>query len=393
MIKVEALDHNFRGIAKLNNKVVFINNALPNEIVELKITNDKKNYMEADVLRYIKESEDRIVSKCPYYNECGGCNLLHITYEKGLEFKQNKVLNILNKYLNCDIKVNNIVRSDNEFNYRNKATFHVNNKIGYFKDKSNDIIEVNNCLLVDDRINDAIKYLSKLDLKNISEITCRIGTDKLMIIITSKKDIDITPIKDISNSIYINDKLVYGDKNIYNTIGNYKFIISPSSFFQINNNICKKLYDKIKEETINSKNILDLYCGTGTIGIYVSENKNVLGIEINEEAIKDANINKDINNIKNIKFICGDSGKESKRINFNPDTVIVDPPRSGLNSLTINNILNMNPNKIVYVSCDIMTLVRDLNILKDKYAIKELTPFDMFPQTKHCETITILERK
>ena len=392
MIKIESLDHNGRGIAKINNKVVFVENALPGEIVEIKIINEKKHFYEAEVIRYIEKSNDRIESICPYYNECGGCNLLHISYKKQLEFKQNKLQNIIDKYLETNIKVNNIIKSDTEFNYRNKATFHVNGKMGYFKNKTNDIVEIKNCALLDKRINDAIPYLNMLDLKSINEITCRVG-NKLMIIIDSKKAIDITPIKDIADSIYINNELIYKDKNIHNSIGKYNYIISPDSFFQINNNACKKLYDKIKEETKDSKNILDLYCGTGSIGIYVSENKNILGIEINESAINDAKENKEINNINNIDFICGDSGKKSTKLNFNPDTIIIDPPRSGLDSTTINNIISMNPNKIIYVSCDPMTFVRDLNILNKHYTINEITPFDMFPQTKHVESMCILERR
>ena len=392
MIKIESLDHNGRGIAKLNNKVVFVNNALPGEIVEIRIISEKKNYIEAEVVKYIEKSKDRIDSICPYYSECGGCDILHMNYKDQLKFKQEKIENIINKYLNTNIKINPIVKCDNEFNYRNKVTFHVNNKIGFFKNKTNDIVKIENCPLVDKKINDSISYLNKLDLNNIDQITCRIGMDKLMIIISSKKEIDIKPIQNIADSIYINDELVYGEKNIYNTIGEYKYIISPNSFFQINNNTCKKLYDKIKEETKNSKNVLDLYCGTGSIGIYISENKNVLGIEINESAIENANTNKVINKLENISFICGDSGKKSTNLSFNPDTIIVDPPRSGLDSTTIKNLVSMNPNKIIYVSCDPMTLVRDLNELSNYYNINEITPFDMFPQTKHVESLCILTK-
>ena len=393
MLKVDSLDHNGRGIAHLSNKVVFIENALEDEIVEINITNEKKNYLEATVYRYIQKSDERIEGLCPYYEVCGGCDILHMSYKKQLDFKQNKIRNIVDKYLDKNIKVNKIVESNNQFEYRNKVTFQVKNELGFYKNKTNDIVKINKCLLASKKINNSIEYLNKLDLNKINRITCRSTSNELMIIIDSNSDIDVSPIKAIASSIYIKDKLVYGNPNIYNIIGAYKYIISPDSFFQINDDICKKLYDKIKKETKDSKDILDLYCGTGSIGIYVSENKNVLGIEINESAIKDANINKEINDIKNIKFICGDSGKESKKINFKPDTIIVDPPRSGLDTNTINNILGLNPNKIIYVSCDPMTLVRDLKLLSDNYSINEINPFDMFPNTKHVETITILERK
>ena len=393
MIKIESLDHNGRGIARLNNKIVFVNNALPNEIVEIKTISEKKNYIEAEVVRYIEKSKDRIDSICPYYDKCGGCNLLHMDYKDQLKFKQNKIENIINKYLGKKVKINDIVGSDNIFNYRNKVTFHVNKKIGYFKDKTNDIVEIENCPLASTQINNAIPYLNKLDLNNINEIICRVGSNELMIIIKSNKDINIEPIKGIANSIYINDKLVYGNKFIYNNIGKYKYIISPNSFFQINNDVCKKLYDKIDIETKESKDVLDLYCGTGSIGLYINNNKNIIGIEINEDAINNANTNKVINNIENINFICGDSGKKSTNLKFLPDSIIVDPPRNGLDNTTIRNILNMSPKKIIYVSCDPMTLVRDLKTLNNNYDIISVTPFDMFPQTKHVETVTILERR
>ena len=393
MLKIDSLDHNGRGIAHLSNKVVFVENALEGEIVEINILNDKKNYIEANVSRYIQKSNERVEGLCPYYEICGGCDILHMSYKKQLEFKQNKIRNIVDKYLDKNVKVNKIVKSDNQFEYRNKVTFQVKNKLGFYKNKTNDIVKIDKCLLASKKINDSIEYLNKLDLAKINKITCRSTSNELMIIIDSNNNIDINPIKDIANSIYIKDKLVHGGPNINSIIGSYKYIISPDSFFQINDNICKKLYDKIKEEIKDSKDILDLYCGTGSIGIYINENKNVLGIEINESAIKDANKNKEINNLKNINFICGDSGKESKKINFKPDTIIVDPPRSGLDTNTINNVLELNPNKIIYVSCDPMTLVRDLKLLSNNYSINEINPFDMFPNTKHVETITILERK
>ena len=392
MLKIDSLDHSGRGIARLNNKVVFIDNAIEDEIVEIKIIKEKKNFIEAKVTNYIQKSKNRIENLCPYYNECGGCDIQHMSYTKQLEFKKSKIQNIVDKYLNIDIKVNDIISSDINTGYRNKVTFQVNNSIGFFKNKTNDIIKIDNCLLASNKINASIPYLNKLDLKRINKITCR-STNELMIIINTKSDIDITPIKDIADSIYINDELVYGKPQITNSIGKYNFTISPDSFFQINDEVCKKLYDKILEETKDSKNVLDLYCGTGTIGIYICENKNVIGIEINESAIKDANKNKEINNIKNINFICGDSGKASEKLEFEPDTIIVDPPRSGLDKTTINNIIRMNPNKIIYVSCDPMTLVRDIKILNEYYNIKEITPFDMFPQTKHCESICVLERR
>lgn len=398
MLKIDKLDHYGRGITKLDNKTIFVENALPDEIVEIKANKKKKNYIEASVLKYIKKSNKRVDTKCPYYDFCGGCNIMHLSYEDQLKFKQYKIENIINKYLKIKVKINNIIKSDtNEF-YRNKVTFQVKENIGFYKNDTYDIINVDECIISDKLINKSIKYIKMLNLSDISKITCRTNSNELMIIIETKNnDLNINPLKDIASSIYlkINNEYinVFGNKHIYEKLENYKFKISPDSFFQINIDTCIKLYNKVKEYVGINKNVIDLYCGTGSIGIFVSENNNVLGIEINETAIKDAKENKEINNINNINFICGDSGKKLKELNFKPDVIIVDPPRNGLNKETIDNILKFEANKIIYVSCDPMTFVRDLNILNDNYIIKEITPFDMFPNTHHIENIAYLIKR
>lgn len=355
-------DHQGRGIGKINNKIIFVKNAMIGEIVEVTIINEKKNYLEGSIKKFIKPSNIRCKDLCKYYNQCGGCHILHLPYSEQLKFKYNKVKNIINKYLKEDIKINNIVASDKQFNYRNKVKFqHKNNLIGFYNNKSNDIIKIDNCLLLDDLLNHEIKNIDK------NNLTLR----------TNGKEV-------IKNN---NDTLICN-------IGEYRFNVSLNSFFQINENVTYKLYNKILEYVNpNSNIILDLYCGTGTIGIFISKNaKKIIGIEINEDAIRDANLNKELNNSKNVEFICGDVDKAMKNIKDKPDTIIVDPPRSGLTKITIEQILKFNPDKIIYVSCDPMTLVRDLNILKENYKILEITPFDMFPNTYHVECVTLLEK-
>ena len=323
---------------------------------------------------------------------------MHMTYDKQLDFKQNKIKNIVDKYLGKDVLVNKIIKSENEIKYRNKVTFQVNDNIGFYKKNSNELIKINKCILCDDLINNSIDYLNKLDLSKINKITCKSNKKDLMIVIeTNYKSLNIDEIKPISSSIYLKIDSKYilklGKKNIKQKIGYYEYIVSPDSFFQVNLDITKKLYDKIKSIVGRDKTILDLYCGTGSIGIYVNEYNNVYGIEINEQAVSDAKINKSINNINNIDFILGDSGQKIKNINKNIDTIIVDPPRNGLNKETINNILDISPKNIIYVSCDPLTLVRDLKILNSKYDIIEITPFDMFPNTYHVESLVYLKLK
>lgn len=398
MIKIESLDHLGRGIAKENNKIIFVENAIEDEIIEPKIIKHNKKYDEAIVSKYIKKSNYRINPTCPYYDNCGGCDIMHIPYNKQLQFKQNKIENIISKYLNKNININNIIECNYPYNYRNKITFQVNKDVGFFKKNSNQLIKINNCMICNKNINDSINYLNKLELSKINKITCKSNDRDLMIIIESNYTyLDITPLKKISNSIYIktDNKYIhkYGEKYIYQNIGEFKYLVSPDSFFQINNNITKKLYDKIKLICGTNNSIIDLYCGTGTIGIYLSKENKVTGIEINKYAYEDANINKKINKIKNIEFLCGDSGKKILSIKENPNIIIVDPPRNGLNKETIQNIIDMNTNKIIYVSCDPMTLVRDLKKLEDYYNIQEITPFDMFPNTHHVECLCLLTKK
>ena len=188
----------------------------------------------------------------------------------------------------------------------------------------------------------------------------------------------------------MNDKLVYGNAYIIEELGNIKYSIYPNAFFQVNIDNMKIMYDKVKEYAFNGDKLLDLYCGTGTIGIYLKENfKEVTGIEVNKEAILNANINKNLNNLSDINFICGDA---SIAKNNNYDVIVVDPPRSGLSNKVINFLNKSNAKTIVYVSCNPKTLKRDLDLL-DKYNMVEMECINMFNKTKHIECVCKFEIK
>lgn len=394
--KIEKLDNFGRGISHINNKIVFISNALEDEVVDATTTYSNKKFDEAKVNEIIEGSRMRIKPICPYFDICGGCNLLHMNYDDQLKFKYNKVKDIFFKYLKENIKVNDVIYS-NQFNYRNKASFEVKEKLCYKMRKSTNIVDINYCYLLDKNINDIVHVLNNLNLKNINNITIRTGEEDIMVIISGNPTQEIIDaLKEKAKSIYVNDKLVYGKSNIVSKIGNYEFFVSDKSFFQVNKYNVKNLYDKVLEyaELTGNENILDLYCGTGTIGIYLSKYaKSVIGIEVNEQAIFDANVNKNKNNIENISFICDTTSNINNIVNNNFDVIIVDPPRSGLDKNTINFLINSKARRIVYVSCDIMTLVRDLNILKQDYDIREITPVDMFPNTYHVECVCVLKLK
>lgn len=402
-VEVTKLDHQGRGIAKINDKIIFIPNALPEETVDVDIILEKKKYYEGIIKETINASDKRIKSICPYFEECGGCQFLNMNYQDSLDYKQNKVEEIMNKYLGIKIKINNIVACDNNLYYRNKTTFQVENDIGFFKEKTNTLIPVDKCYISDIRINDIYKEIKdNIDLTNVNQIIIRATKNTLesMVIFKTSNYVDnkrlIDVLKNKVDSIYINDELIYGKGKIIENLCNKNFYISPSSFFQVNTVQAEKLYNKaiVYADIKKEDTVLDLYCGTGTIGIVASDKaKKVIGIELNKEAIKDANENKKLNNINNIEFYAGDVGKILNKNNYKPDIIIVDPPRVGLDSLALAQILNIRPKKLVYVSCDLMTLARDLKLLSNDYDILELTPVDMFPYTAHVESVCALKLK
>lgn len=395
-MRVERLDHYGRGIIKNNGKIGFIKNALENEDIDYEIIKEHKNYFEGITKSISNISNNRVDSPCKYYLKCGGCNLLHMSDDLKIKFKQEKVENVL-ECLN--IKVNDLVYGNN-YNYRNKVVLHVSNgRLGLYKDKSNDLIEINNCLLLNKRINEIIEPLKKYvtEEKQVEKITIKIGniTNDVMIILEGKIN-QYYQLLDMCDVLIINDKVITDKENIISYIGDKKYYVSRNSFFQVNYDISTKIYEKVREyiKQMNSKNILDLYCGVGTIGIYVADIvDSVLGIELVSDAIRDANENMKLNNVNNVSFKLGKVEDLIESIKDKYDTVIVDPPRSGLDKKVAETLMELKPKNIIYVSCDIMTLKRDIEILNSKYKVLEVTPYDMFSNTYHCESITVLERK
>ena len=367
---VEKMDNQARGITYYNDKIVFVNNALPKEDVEISIILDKKRYSVARVTKYNKTSVSRIKTKCKYYGLCGGCQLEHINYQDELEYKKN-YLNDIFKVL--DIKIDKIV-SDNDYGYRNKISLKVdNNKIGYNKLNSNEIISIDKCLIADNLINEKIKYLEYIDKNKVNEIIIKSFDNKVMLVLDGENNIDISKLINHFDTIYINDKLVCGDK-IITTINSIKYYIAPNSFFQVNSNIAEKMFNYIKDicKKNNASRVIDLYCGCGSISLIIADIVDyVYGVELNKQSIIDANENKLLNNISNVEFKCDTTDNIEDINDF--DNMIVDPPRNGLSKKVINKILSSNIKNIIYVSCDPITLRRDLLLLKDKYNIDNIT--------------------
>ena len=388
IVKIDKLSHDMRGITRIDNKVTFIGNTLPGEIVNIKLTKQKKDINEGKVLSFVEQSLDRVKPICPYYNVCGGCNISHIDYLKSVMYKKEIVKDIIKKYSDLDINPD-IIYVKKIYNYRNKITLKINN--GKLSLVGENKVNIDYCYLVNDNINKVIQLLNGTHLGLVDEVIIK-GTNEIMVIINGTVDekdvIDI--LRDDVTSIIVNDNKIYGKDYITIKVKDYIYAIYPNSFFQVNTGMISKLYDKVLEYAGDGKLLLDLYCGAGTIGIYLSQNfSRIIGIEVNKDAVASANINKKINGINNIEFICN----KSSDIEIIGDVLIVDPPRNGLDKITINKIINSSIKKIVYVSCNPITLARDLKVLKEKYDLDQITLFDMFPNTNHVECVCLLKLK
>ena len=438
---VDIIDNGFQGegIAKINNFTIFIPNAIKGEKVKIIVVKVLSSHAFGKVVEIINKSDKRKESDCTTYKRCGGCNLRHIEYEHTLKMKQNAVQSLVNKTLKTKIQVDNTIGMENPYNYRNKAQYPLGKDkdgkpvIGVFANRTHEIIPIKKCMIQNEKTQEIAKFIFDYIVKNnisiydeklkkglVRHIVTKIGvkTNQIMCILVINGD-EIPQEKDLVKKIvekYPNVKTIvmninkentnvilgkknitlFGDGYINDILGEYTFKISPLSFFQVNPCQTEKLYDlAVKKAQITKEDIVfDLYCGIGTISLFVAKYaKRVYGIEIVEEAIEAAKENAKINSIDNVKFMAGDVEKLLTNLikKVETDIIIVDPPRKGLDNTSIENILNTKAKKIVYISCNPATLMRDLAKLEGKYTIKSITPVDMFPFTSHVECVTVLD--
>lgn len=442
---VEIIDQGFEGegIAKIEGFTIFIEGAIKGEKCRILIVKVTSSHAFGKLVEILEKSKYRVEPDCATYKRCGGCNLRHIDYEETLNIKQNTVQNLVNKTLNNKIKVEMTVGMGNPYNYRNKAQYPVGFDksgepvMGVYAKRTHEIIPMRNCMIqnpVSEKIaNVVLGFFIKNNIPIYNEkngegllrhIVIKVGikTHEIMcILVLNKKELkkekelikvlirEFPEIKTIvknynmknTNVILGNEnEVIYGDGYIYDELGDYTFKISPLSFYQINPIQTEALYNIAIEmaDLKKTDTLFDLYCGIGTIGIFASPYVNkVYGIEIVKQAIEDAKENANINNIRNIEFFAGDVEKVFENVlkehNVKPDVIFVDPPRKGLDKHTIENILNIKPEKIVYISCNPASLVRDLKLLEESYEIKKIQPVDMFPFTSNIETVTVLTLK
>lgn len=395
-VVIDRFDDLGRGIAYVGEKITFIPNTIPGDTVDITITKETKKYNIAKVDKYLKLSSRRVKPKCPYFDICGGCTLQSISYEDTINYKYNKVKNLFKK---SDIEINpEIIRNPSPYNYRNKISLKVVDKrTGFYEESTHNIVEINECIIASPAINKTISLISEFNIIN-GNITIRSNKNNEILIILESSDklnIDINYLKSQIKlvGIVINNETFYGDNFLIENINDYFYKISYDSFFQVNPYVASILFNEVSKRINEEDTVLDLYCGVGTLSLNATCAKEVIGVEIVENAILNAIFNAHINKIDNVKFILNDSTKAVSKLNKKFTKVIVDPPRSGLTKTIIDNILSINPEEIIYVSCDPATLVRDVLLFIDKYNIKKAIIFDMFSYTYHVETMIVLKRK
>lgn len=423
------------GIVKTDNFCFFVKNVLKGEKVEFVVTALKKTYGYGHLIEVLESSNERVEPVCKMFKQCGGCTLQHFSEKEQATFKTERVVECFKQIAHLDVDVFPILSAKDPLHYRNKVQIPFgknkegNLTSGFYRAHSHDIVDCKECHVQSDIQNKLHQFIfHELQTSPMSSeirhvlIKHAFKTQEVMVVLIAKKqelngmnelvekivnNFDcvksiILNINDRDDNVILGEKeiLLYGREWIQDQCGEFKFNISSKSFYQINSAQTEVLYDKAIEYAQLSGNeiVLDLYCGIGTIGIFASKYaKRVLGVEIVKEAIENAKENAKLNGIENIEFICGDAGEialDLVKNNMRPDVIIVDPPRKGLDNHGIDAIVEMSPQRLVYVSCNPATLARDCALLNEKrYEVKKVQPVDMFPMTSHVESVVLLQRR
>lgn len=437
IIDITGMTHEGQGVGRIQGFTVFVDGAIPGEKAEVRIETLKKSYAVGKLINLHQRAEDRCTHFCPQFEQCGGCALQHMTYEAQLRFKTNTVKDNLRRIGKLEnITVHETLGMDKPLYYRNKVQYPVGMAggkpvIGFYAPRSHDIIPNLRCGIqteISDNIKDFLEaflqqhHISVYDEKTgwglVRHLMTRVGftTGEVMVVLVingqdlPKKDLLVQQltarfpaIKTIvlnsntrNTNIILGDRNVtlYGDGTITDNIGPFRFKISPLSFFQVNPVQTRVLYEKALEYAglEGSETVFDLYCGIGTISLFLSQKaKKVYGVEVVEDAIRDACENARINEVDNAEFIVGEAERvipDMYAQGVRADVVVVDPPRKGCDERLLQTLVDMQPRRIVYVSCNPSTLARDLKFLGEHgFAAREVQPVDMFPWTAHVETI------
>ncbi len=431
------------GIGKADGYPLFVKGAVTGDVAEVIVTKTNKTYGFARLSRIVEPSVHTRQPICPHFDNCGGCNLMHMSYEGQLKTKSGFVSGNLAKiggYPEDSYEYEGIIGADNIYNYRNKAQFPVSMQggravCGFYKNKTHELVPCNNCSIQNEAINTAVsvvlEFINKYKIPVYNEkshkgivrhiyVRCT-DNDELMVVLAANSHKKIQNSDILANMLCGKVKLkslvqnvntaksnvvlgynnitLWGDDFVTTEINDIKFLISPNSFFQVNYEQMQKLYGKAKEyaELDKTKTVFDLYCGVGSISLFMADScKKVVGVEIVDAAIQNAKQNAIANGIDNAEFFCGDCGEVvDKLINdgYSADVVIVDPPRKGCDEKTLSLINDISPKTLVYVSCNSATLARDVAILRNYgYVLKKACAVDLFPNSTHCEAVALLTK-
>ena len=443
LLTIKRMGINGEGIGYYKRQAIFVSNAIVGEVVEVKITEVRDGYAYGEITKFKKVSPNRIEPRCPYYGKCGGCQLQHIDYLEQLKQKKALVEEAFEKYYDGDLKdivVRDTIGMEKPWHYRNKTQLpvrHDGEKVvtGMYAKDSNKMVFIDECLIESELISDAmksiLKYLTKANI-DVYNPKFRQGTLRYIVLrgfedtkeiqatfVLTKEDKrlekilkDVIKIENIKSVLYtinsdpksieiISDKVVLlaGNEKINGTLGKLEFKISPNSFFQLNSSQTIKLYDEVKKAgnfTGNEK-VVDLYCGIGSIGLYLADSvEKIYGVDINKANIKNAKEFALNNGIDNAEFFCGNilphlSKFESE--GYKADVLIVDPPRRGMELQVLNYLQKSKIKKIIYVSCNPSTLAKNINHLQRNYKVSYIQPLDMFPNTANVETVVLLTKR
>ena len=423
---------NGEGIGYDHGVPVFIPGALMHETVDVKITQEKEKYKTAKLIRVIRKSKDRVEPECRYCDSCRACTLMHLKYERQLNYKKQTLKQALKKYADIDMPVS-IIKNDNIYHYRNKFKLPFGmekGKIvtGMYESERGRFVPIEDCIIHEEVLEKVrkqiLEIMNKYKLKAYNERTregyrsliMRTFNNKiaLVFVVGDNTDLepmlsDLTRIEEVSsiyysvntNKKYINalenDLVHVFGKNCLNArINDLKLVFTPKSFFQLNTRQAEVLYDEaVSLIDENDEEVLEAYCWVGVMSLMAARKaKHVTGVEIVPDAIDNAKKNSRYNKIDNVDFVVGDSGSVMEEISKEKqlDCLIVDPPRTGLDEKMINSILNSNAKKLIYVSCNPSTLAKNLNVLKEYYNIESIRAIDVFSNTEHVETIVYLAR-
>ena len=442
-VNIVSMGHSGEGVGKYQDFTVFVPYALVGETVEVQITEVKKNYAKGRLCNIEVASPNRIEPQCAIYDTCGGCQLQHLNYEGQLEVKHQQVVDAVQRIgKQADVVIHPTLGAEHPWHYRNKMQFPIGRKgndviIGCYAQGTHAIVDTENCVIQHEANNlvaNAVRgVIRRLNITTYDETTRQgvlrhvigrvgIASGEIMVVLVTSTEIlpkqekvveelrrNIPGVVSIIQNINPNHTNVimgkrtlklWGKSTIVDKMGEFSFNISARSFFQVNTKQAEVLYNKAVEyaNLTGKETVIDAYCGTGTISLFLAKKaKKVYGIEIVEAAVKDAIKNAENNKIENTEFIVGDAIEVLPNLSekgIQPDVIVVDPPRAGCEKQVLESFANMNPTRIVYVSCNPASLARDIGVLAELgYVAKEIQPVDMFGATSHVECVALLEKK